>query len=168
MPPKLCCSVQSEHFSKLSHYLLFTSSIFPFSGEQVRILLYRECDWTGRRLLFDSSAVQKVSISNGKSSNSQNGSSNDATQSRSFIGTSNGYGYTYEQSSCESSNIAEMVFGSVAMSFKGTSFKVSKSQTSSKRPPKQLNLLPSPGALVARTNSDYVFTSVSLSNLSED
>lgn len=105
---------------------LFIFSIFPFSGEQVRVLLFRECDWTGRRLLFDSSAVQKVSIStrdqNGKLPNSNE--SERTNGSRSFIEICNGYGYTYDQTSCESNNIGEMVFGSVAMSFKGTSLKV--------------------------------------------
>lgn len=96
--------------------------------------MFRECDWTGRRLLFDSSAVQKVNISAttnpSTASNNQNGKqpkSNDkdtTNSSQSFIEICNGYGYTYDQTSCESSNIGEMVFGSVAMSFKGTSLKV--------------------------------------------
>lgn len=30
------------------------------SPEQVRLLLFKECDWRGRKLLFDSSAIQKV------------------------------------------------------------------------------------------------------------
>lgn len=38
----------------------FFSSQFPFNKEQVRILLFRECDWRGRRLLFDSSAIEPV------------------------------------------------------------------------------------------------------------
>uniref|UniRef100_A0A1I8NI38 UDENN FNIP1/2-type domain-containing protein n=1 Tax=Musca domestica TaxID=7370 RepID=A0A1I8NI38_MUSDO len=33
---------------------------FPFDGSQVRILVYRECDTRGRRLLFDSNALEKV------------------------------------------------------------------------------------------------------------
>lgn len=99
----------------------------------MRVLLYRECDWTGRRLLFDSSAVQKVSItsndpstiSSNQSGKLPNASSKDGTNpSRSYIDICNGYGYTYDHALCESSNIGEMVFGSVAMSFKGTSLKV--------------------------------------------
>lgn len=97
--------------------------------------MFRECDWTGRRLLFDSSAVQKVSIAETNQSNTANGqngklpNSNDkdgVNSSRAFIEICNGYGYTYDQTSCESNNIGEMVFGSVAMSFKGTSLKVNK------------------------------------------
>lgn len=104
----------------------------------MRVLLFRECDWTGRRLLFDSSAVQKVCIPTNNpsaTSNNQNGklpTANDKDRpnsSRTFIEICNGYGYTYDQTSCESSNIGEMVFGSVAMSFKGTSLKVSQIQS---------------------------------------
>lgn len=29
----------------------------------MRVLLYRECDWRGRRLLFDSSALEKINVS---------------------------------------------------------------------------------------------------------
>lgn len=39
---------------------MFHYSQFPFSKDQVRILLFRECDWRGRRLLFDSSAIEPV------------------------------------------------------------------------------------------------------------
>ena len=39
---------------------MFHCSQFPFSKDQVRILLFRECDWRGRRLLFDSSAIEPV------------------------------------------------------------------------------------------------------------
>lgn len=96
--------------------------------------MFRECDWTGRRLLFDSSAVQKVSISAttnsstaSKNQNAKQPNSNDkdtTNSSQSFIEICNGYGYTYDHTSCESNNIGEMIFGSVAMSFKGTSLKV--------------------------------------------
>lgn len=120
-------------------------SIFPFSGEQVRVVLFRECDEKGRLLLFDSSAVQKVSIptptnlstppppptshqctpSNRQGDKLPNANDSDGkSQSRSYIDICNGYGYIYDQTSCEANNIGEMVFGSVAMSFKGTSLKV--------------------------------------------
>lgn len=156
----------------------------------MRVLLYRECDWTGRRLLFDSSAVQKVSItSNDLSTISSNqsgklpsASSKDGTNpSRSYIDICNGYGYTYDHALCESSNIGEMVFGSVAMSFKGTSLKVK-----SLKIPVKYTLIESfalkkkitfhgmhffvfkcLGALAARTNSDIVLSSVPVSNISK-
>jgi hypothetical protein len=49
-------------FYKILLILKFKSlSPFPFNKEQVRVLLFRECDWRGRRLLFDSSAIEKSS-----------------------------------------------------------------------------------------------------------
>lgn len=30
------------------------------NSEQVRLLLFKECDWRGRKLLFDSSTIEKV------------------------------------------------------------------------------------------------------------
>lgn len=77
--------------------------------------------------------MQKVNIADINQSNTCNSqneklpNSNDndgVNASRAFIEIYNGYGYTYDQKSCESNNIGEMVFGSVAMSFKGTSLKV--------------------------------------------
>lgn len=109
--------------------------MFPFSREQVRVLLFRECDWTGRRLLFDSNAVQKVSIPSKNETSTQANTenenvlgasrqSNDVNISKTLIDICNGYGYIYNQASQDSNNIGEMVFGSVAMSFQGTSLKV--------------------------------------------
>lgn len=133
------------HFH-LFHSHIFFSCIFPFSSEQVRVVLFRECDWTGRRLLFDSSAVQKVCLathnetttpsllttaaatttpSKNRSKQSPSPERNGSHSTRSYIDTCNGYGYIYDQASCDTNNnIGEMVFGSVAMSFKGTSLKV--------------------------------------------
>lgn len=33
-----------------------------FTTDQVRLVLFRECDFRGRKLLFDSDAVQKVPV----------------------------------------------------------------------------------------------------------
>lgn len=104
--------------------------MFPFSSEQVRVLLFRECDWTGRRLLFDSSAIEKVNVSSGNQPtkcdklNGQKSSSNNKDSSQSFIDMCDGHGYTYNSPANDGCNIGEMVFGSVAMSFEGTSLKV--------------------------------------------
>lgn len=111
------------------------NSLFPFASEQVRILLYRECDFTGRRLLFDSSALKKINVasskpkayqSNIKNQNDINANNKDdkSTLHQEFIEIWNGYGYTYNQASSDSNSIGEMIFGAVAMSFKGTSLKV--------------------------------------------
>ena len=56
-------------------FLLFICSQFPFNKEQVRILLYRECDIRGRRLLFDSNAIQRVAFNNNNINNNDNNNS---------------------------------------------------------------------------------------------
>lgn len=45
-----------------SQFLRFShcSIDIPFNADQVRVLLFRECDFQGRKLLFDSSAIQKT------------------------------------------------------------------------------------------------------------
>jgi Folliculin-interacting protein N-terminus len=41
---------------------IFSPHQFPFHKNQVRVLLYRDCDWRGRRLLFDSSAIECIEV----------------------------------------------------------------------------------------------------------
>lgn len=106
----------------MQHFFLFCS-IFPFSNEQVRIVLYRECDLNGRRLLFDSSAIQKVNLT--APTIIEDGDGNEKNQ-KNYIDISNGYGYRYARPETDYNSIGEMIFGSVAMSFRGTSLKVNK------------------------------------------
>uniref|UniRef100_A0A1I8NXL9 UDENN FNIP1/2-type domain-containing protein n=1 Tax=Stomoxys calcitrans TaxID=35570 RepID=A0A1I8NXL9_STOCA len=150
-------------------------SQFPFDGSQVRILVYRECDTRGRRLLFDSNALEKVYLKerNGNNANTtkhnvvkstlssfggqhhqhqnasnsshnnnhkeslltdrlENSSSSSATNSTnkghsngSFIEVCEEYGFKHNRpNTTDISSIGEMVFGALAMSFRGTSLKV--------------------------------------------
>lgn len=152
-------------------------SIFPFSDEQVRVLLFRECDWSGRRLLFDSNAVKKMndcSTDQSTTSKNQNANLSNSTNrngtnsSKTFIEICNGYGYVYDHTMSESNNIGEMVFGSAAMSFKGTSLKVNNMQKLNfKLIKKRIISLMFLGSLDARTNTNTVFTSFFISNLSK-
>lgn len=92
-------------------------------------------------MLFDSSAIQKVNVppasnliistSSVNRKNSVNNNNNNTEKptdgkstSRHFIEVSNGYGYIYDATPIDSNSIGEMIFGSIAMSFRGTSFKV--------------------------------------------
>lgn len=92
----------------------FSCRQFPFSNEQVRILLYQETESNGRKLLFDSNAIQKVNLS-----------TTNTTTDKSFIEISDGIGYKYVKPENDHNNIGEMVFGSVAMAYRGTALKVS-------------------------------------------
>ncbi|XP_030385296.1 folliculin-interacting protein 2 isoform X2 [Scaptodrosophila lebanonensis] len=122
----------------------FKYTQFPFDGRQVRVLLYKEDDSRGRRLLFDSNALQKVTLKEATSSstgkflkNARSGEDkysalqNGKMQSKAHSNTNNfidvcpEYGYRHNRpSSTDITPMGEMVFGSLAMSFCGTALKV--------------------------------------------
>ncbi|XP_065085750.1 folliculin-interacting protein 2 [Ochlerotatus camptorhynchus] len=99
---------------------------FPFAADKVRVVLFRECDIRGRKLLFDSSAVEK--ITDGPAS----------TTATAFCGTAtyktlpqtqkcDHCKILYQHSSNPKSDIkslAEMIFGSAPIAFQGSSLKV--------------------------------------------
>ncbi|KAH8302564.1 hypothetical protein KR044_008281, partial [Drosophila immigrans] len=123
---------------------LFCSQ-FPFDVSQVRVLLYKEDDSHGRRLLFDSHALQKVTLKD-PSSASAGGGGGKFLKNEKFTTLQNGklqakahsnnnssnlievcpeYGYKHNRpSGADITPIGEMVFGSLAMSFCGTALKV--------------------------------------------
>lgn len=65
-------------------YYLFCCSdkLFAFNAEQVRLVLFRECDFRGRKLLFDSHSIKKVPLNNNEKENTEK-----------FTEISNGFGY---------------------------------------------------------------------------
>ncbi|GLG93997.1 CLUMA_CG009771, isoform A [Gryllus bimaculatus] len=100
---------------------------FNFSREQVRLLLFRECDARGRKLLFDSSAVLKTVIENTQCSKSRLGSKpkcDNPKRTEAYVEVTNGVGYQYTRPSSDVNLMGEMIFGSVAMTFKGMVCKV--------------------------------------------
>lgn len=100
---------------------------FFFSNEQVRILLFRECDIRGKKLLFDSIGIQNVADEQQQQNNISCDQTNRSSYSSnastiSHIELSNGYRYVRPDG--DHTNISEMIFGSVAMAFRGASLKV--------------------------------------------
>ncbi|XP_014220956.1 folliculin-interacting protein 2 isoform X2 [Trichogramma pretiosum] len=124
----------------------------PTQQDRVRILLFRECEWRGRKLLFDSVALEKrqqqrrcpcnggsssssseTEANNGKTSNHKSSpgrqqqhrkaSTNEADAS--IGGRENG-----KLLSEDISLLGEMIFGSVAMTYRGTSFKIHEMKSS--------------------------------------
>lgn len=79
----------------------------------------------GRRLLFDSSAIQKVDLAATTTITDDKTGTNGEKNPKNYIDVSNGYGYRYARPDTDFNSIGEMIFGSVAMSFRGTSLKVS-------------------------------------------
>ncbi|KAL9909834.1 folliculin-interacting protein 1 isoform 1-T5 [Glossina fuscipes fuscipes] len=108
---------------------------FPFDTSQVRVLVYRECDSRGRRLLFDSRALEKVYSTDEKNvlrktnafkmTDQKPKRWSGASTCGNFIEICKEYGYRHNRpDSVDITSIGEMVFGALAMSFRGTSLKV--------------------------------------------
>ncbi|XP_008558765.1 folliculin-interacting protein 2 [Microplitis demolitor] len=90
-----------------------------FGADQVRILLFRECEWRGRKLLFDS-----VSVKN-------DGNNVKCHDDSSCPRNGNGLPQESEKDPCDNvSLLSEMVFGTVAMTYRGPLFKVHTFDTS--------------------------------------
>ncbi|XP_050098418.1 uncharacterized protein LOC126579135 [Anopheles aquasalis] len=104
---------------------------FPFNADQVRILVFKECDLRGRKLLFDSSTVEKVPsdlLSSATSTADHHPASVPQVQKCEHcnivyrIRKQNDV--RNEASKEELKQFQEMVFGSAPIAFRGTSFKV--------------------------------------------
>lgn len=93
-----------------------------FGTDQVRILLFRECEWRGRKLLFDSLAVEKS-----QSKNSPFCSLFKSDKERKCKPPGeivNGIDEQKKLAHEDVNLLSEMVFGTVAMTYRGPSFKI--------------------------------------------
>lgn len=102
-----------------------SSGQFPFTADQVRVVLFRECDIRGRKLLFDSSAVEKISEAPSTTITATTSASTNyklpQTQKCDHCKV------LYQHSSNPKNDIkalAEMIFGSAPIAFQGSSLKV--------------------------------------------
>ncbi|KFB44513.1 AGAP005886-PA-like protein [Anopheles sinensis] len=96
------------------------SSQFPFNADQVRILVFKECDLRGRKLLFDSSALEKVS----SDGNSAAYASENHPASIPQVQKCDHCNVVYRVRKEEIKHFEEMIFGSAPIAFRGSSFKV--------------------------------------------
>lgn len=89
------------------------------TSEQVRLLLFKECDWRGRKLLFDSSSIQKVPAGkNDKPTFRQ------TDELPCIVEVTDGFSYLYKGPSSDASVLGEMIFGAVAMNCRNVSLKI--------------------------------------------
>ncbi|XP_014364885.2 folliculin-interacting protein 1 isoform X1 [Papilio machaon] len=87
--------------------------------EQVRLLLFKECDWRGRKVLFDSSTIERIPADkNGKLDQHQK------NDNPCIVEVANGYSYVYKGPAADASVLGDMIFGAVAMNFKNVSLKI--------------------------------------------
>ncbi|CAH2235088.1 jg7499 [Pararge aegeria aegeria] len=87
--------------------------------EQVRLLLYKECDRRGRKVLFDSSTIDKVPASKNDKPEFKN-----PDKVPCIVEVSEGFTYIYKGQAGDASVLGEMIFGAVAMNCKSVSLKI--------------------------------------------
>ncbi|KAM0726104.1 Folliculin-interacting protein 2 [Formica fusca] len=98
-------------------------SVLLLGADQVRILLFRECEWRGRKLLFDSMTVQKHRSKSETLCTAVNNNAEGKCETSFNIGTTR----DFERDKIVEDDVnllSEMVFGTVAMTYRGSSFKV--------------------------------------------
>ncbi|KAJ2938259.1 hypothetical protein O0L34_g17600 [Tuta absoluta] len=88
------------------------------TSEQVRLLLFKECDWRGRKVLFDSSTIERVPASKHDKPNRQ------MDVAPCIVEVTDGFAYVYKGPAADASVLGEMIFGAVAMNYKGVSLKL--------------------------------------------
>ncbi|XP_064004799.1 folliculin-interacting protein 2 isoform X2 [Pogoniulus pusillus] len=119
----------------------FSWSSSEFDLNEIRLIVYQDCERRGRQVLFDSKAVRKIDeamvqkmvedasvktsaknfqVSNGNSSISSHGPSISCMQNiKEQIPK-----YQYTRPASDVNMLGEMMFGSVAMSYKGSTLKI--------------------------------------------
>ncbi|XP_062128239.1 uncharacterized protein LOC133840436 isoform X1 [Drosophila sulfurigaster albostrigata] len=159
-------------------------SQFPFDVSQVRVLLYKEDDSHGRRLLFDSHALQKVTLKDSSSATAgggkflknekfttlQNGKlqakAHSNNNSSNLIEVCPEYGYKHNRpSGADITPIGEMVFGSLAMSFCGTALKVHWLPQPARILCSQVYLTPTANGAAGGTGGHSPYSTLSMNSL---
>ncbi|XP_048464161.1 folliculin-interacting protein 2-like [Rhincodon typus] len=114
----------------------FSWTPVEFEVDQIRLIVYQDCERRGRHVLFDSKAVRKVegaSVQKGSDDVStlqgkchHTGSSSTCTQnlSSSIAVKEQLPRYQYSRPVSDVNMLGEMMFGSVAMSYKGSTLKI--------------------------------------------
>lgn len=112
----------SNSYKKCPNSNFVCHELFTFAVEQVQVAVFRECDFRGRKLLFDSKSVERVSSDT--KNNVKNERKSSCEQSSEFVEITNGFGYSLKKPNGDISHLAEMIFGSVAMSYRGNLYKI--------------------------------------------
>ncbi|KAK7057030.1 hypothetical protein SK128_000545 [Halocaridina rubra] len=136
---------------------------FRLQRDGIRVLLYRECDTRGRKLLYDSKTVVRVPIAEsaasgvpscktmfktGKystpssssmgvssisvshhvkkssTSNIKSQTASSSSKSDTFAEITGGYGYQYQPHESDTKQLGELVFGTVALAYRGSCSKL--------------------------------------------
>ncbi|XP_062902480.1 folliculin-interacting protein 2-like isoform X1 [Mobula hypostoma] len=116
----------------------FSWTLAEFQVNQIRLIVYQDCERRGRHVLFDSKAVHRVDgakvqktsddLSKLQGKCCHTSSSGNCTQNSSSSSASNTKEhvprYQYSRPASDVNMLGEMMFGSVAMSYKGSTLKI--------------------------------------------
>ncbi|KAM7111887.1 folliculin-interacting protein 2 isoform 2-T2 [Ciconia maguari] len=119
----------------------FSWSSSEFDLNEIRLIVYQDCERRGRQVLFDSKAVRKIDEAviqkmaedasvktSAKNCQVSNGNNNISSQSPSISCMQNIKEqipkYQYTRPASDVNMLGEMMFGSVAMSYKGSTLKI--------------------------------------------
>ncbi|XP_050802186.1 folliculin-interacting protein 2 isoform X2 [Gopherus flavomarginatus] len=118
----------------------FSWSCSEFDLNEIRLILYQDCERRGRQVLFDSKAVrkvdeaaaQKIEDASGKASAKccqASNETNSISSHRPSVGCTQHVKdqlpkYQYTRPASDVNMLGEMMFGSVAMSYKGSTLKI--------------------------------------------
>ncbi|XP_054021699.1 folliculin-interacting protein 2 isoform X5 [Dryobates pubescens] len=119
----------------------FSWSSSEFDLNEIRLIVYQDCERRGRQVLFDSKAVRKIdeavvqkmvedasAKTSAKNCQASNGNSNISSQGPSISCMQNIKEqipkYQYTRPASDVNMLGEMMFGSVAMSYKGSTLKI--------------------------------------------
>ncbi|XP_065549699.1 folliculin-interacting protein 2 isoform X4 [Lathamus discolor] len=127
--------------SKVTRLLQDSWSTSEFDLNEIRLIVYQDCERRGRQVLFDSKAVRKIdeavvqkmvedasvktSAKNCQASNGNNNISSHSTSINCMHSIKEQIPkYQYTRPASDVNMLGEMMFGSVAMSYKGSTLKI--------------------------------------------
>ncbi|XP_063191650.1 folliculin-interacting protein 2 isoform X3 [Chroicocephalus ridibundus] len=127
--------------SKVTRLLQNSWSSSEFDLNEIRLIVYQDCERRGRQVLFDSKAVRKIDEAvvqkmaedasvktSAKNCQASNGNNNISSHSPSISCMQNVKEqipkYQYTRPASDVNMLGEMMFGSVAMSYKGSTLKI--------------------------------------------
>ncbi|XP_066487766.1 folliculin-interacting protein 2 isoform X2 [Tiliqua scincoides] len=115
----------------------FSWSCLGFDLNEIRLIVYQDCERPGRQVLFDSTAVRKIDeVTSQDASGKTSGKCCQATSGANTISPCSSsfksrqpfkedlQNYQYTRPASDVNMLGEMMFGSVAMSYKGSTLKI--------------------------------------------
>ncbi|XP_048365410.1 folliculin-interacting protein 2 isoform X2 [Sphaerodactylus townsendi] len=127
----------TKHLNRATEELSNSWTCSGFDLNEIRLIVYQDCERRGRQILFDSTAVRKIDATTfqdasgktfGKCDQTNNGTSSVTPCSPVLDSRQHAKcdlpKYQYTRPASDVNMLGEMMFGSVAMSYKGSTLKI--------------------------------------------